>query len=152
MQFLIAMPDTIGAAAAALITDIKAAHNVYAKNAEDITSALVGLDGAINICKASKTPSRVLFKEVANTVCTALLLADAFGLDGHAVKNTVTMFLQQDPAPDNDVPKEDYTLHPDGIIATLEKLIADSCSRSDSNSELGTLSGATCSSENSQTN
>jgi len=91
MQFLIAMPYTIGAAAAALITDIKAAQNVYAKSAGDIISASVGLEGANNIFKASKSPSRVLFKEVANTVCTALLLAAAFGLDGNAVKNTVTI-------------------------------------------------------------
>jgi len=109
MQFLIAMPYTIGAAAAALITDIKAAQNVYAKSAGDIISASVGLEGANNIFKASKSPSRVLFKEVANTVCTALLLAAAFGLYGNAVKNTVTMFLQHDPAPDNAVPMEDYT-------------------------------------------
>jgi len=142
MQFLIAMPDTIGAAAAALITDIKAAHNVYATNAEDITSALVGLEGATNIFNASKTPSLVLFKEVANTVRTALLLADAFGLDGHAVKNTVTMFLQQGPTLDNDVAMEDYKLHPDGILATLEKLFADSCSSSESNSVLETLQGS----------
>jgi len=39
MQFLIAMPDTIGTAAAALITAINAVQNVYAKNAEYITSA-----------------------------------------------------------------------------------------------------------------
>jgi len=83
----------------------------------------------------------VLFKEVANTVRTALLLADAFGLDGNAVKNTVTMFLQQDPTPDNDAPMEDYKLHPDGISVTLEKLLADGCSSSDSNSVLETLQG-----------
>jgi len=78
---------------------------------------------------------------VANTVRTALLLADAFELDGHAVKNTVTMFLQQGPTPDNDVPMGDYELHPDGISASLEQLLADSCSSSDSNSVLETLQG-----------
>jgi len=92
----------------------------------------------------------VLFKDVANTVRTALLLADALGLDGHAVNHTVTMFLQQDPTPDNDAPMEDYKLHPDGIIATLEKMLADSCSSSDRNSELGTLQGSKCSSEKRQ--
>jgi len=118
MKFLVAMREDLGAAVAALIADIKAAQKaateaeeernaalaVHAQNAEDSTSTLVGLASAINIFTPSQTPSLVLFKEVANTVRTALLLADAFGLDGNAVKNTVTMFLQQDPTPDNDVP------------------------------------------------
>jgi len=156
MKFLVAMREDLGAAVAALIADIKAAQTamkeeaekrnaelaVHAKNAEDITSALVGLEGASNLVKASKTPSLVLFKEVATTVRTALLLADAFGLVGNAVKNTVTMFLQEDPTPDNDDPMEDYKLHPDGIIATLEKLLADSCSSRDSISVLETLQGS----------
>jgi len=61
------------------------------------------------------------------------------------------MCLQQHPTPDNDVPMDDYKLHPAGIIATLEKLLADSCSSSDRNSELGTLQGPNCSSEKCQT-
>jgi uncharacterized coiled-coil protein SlyX len=136
---LAAKRDDLDAAVAGLLADIKAAEKamkdaeekraaelaVYAKNAEDLSGALVGLEGAIKTLKASKTPSLMQFKEVANTVRTAALLADALGLDGNAVKNTVTMFLQQDPAPENEVPMEDYKFHSDGIIATLEKLLAD---------------------------
>lgn len=136
---LSAKRDELDSAIAGLIADIKAAEKamkeaeekraaelaVYAKNAEDLTGALVGLEGAIKTLKASKTPSLMQFKEVANTVRTAALLADALGLDGKAVKNTVTMFLQEEPAPENEVPMEDYKFHSDGIIATLEKLLAD---------------------------
>merc|ERR1719215_2095368 len=55
---------------------------------------------------------------------TAVTLADALGLGTEASRKSVAAFLQQAPeeeaAPSNEVPMEDYKFHSNDIIKTLE--------------------------------
>lgn len=93
---------------------------VYETNSADLMSALEGLENAIKVLKASKTPSLLEFQSVAKTVQRAALLADALSLGGSS-SSTVVAFLQQAP----EVNMEDYKFHSDEIIGELEKLLKD---------------------------
>jgi hypothetical protein len=103
-----------------IATDTRKGENdVYNKNAEDLTAALDALKGAIASMKGSKSPSFEQISSVKQTVRTAVVLADALGLQVDAP--WAGSFLQANP----EVEMEDYKFHSDGIIATLEKLHTD---------------------------
>jgi len=94
----------------------------YEKNSADVKAALVGLAGALQRLKASKSPSLLEVKAEKATVQTALAMADALGLvrDESA---SVVAFLQDDPA--NEVQMQDYKFHSNDVIKTLEGLQKD---------------------------
>jgi len=94
---------------------------LYETNAADLRAALDALEGAIKTLKGSKRPSLVQLQSVSETLQTAAVLADALGLGNEATKSAMA-FLQQ---PENKVQMEDYKFHSDGIIKTLEGLLAD---------------------------
>merc|ERR1719409_1679223 len=121
---------------AGLIADIKEAQEamekaaakrkgelaLYTKNAEDLSGALDALRAAIASLKGSRSASFLQLNTMAKTVQKALAMADALGLAGATkASRAVTALLQQNP----DVPMQDYDFHSDGIIETLEKLLAD---------------------------
>merc|ERR1719420_350604 len=93
----------------------------YEKNEADLRGAIDALEGAIQVLKASKTPSLLQLQTVAKTVRKAALMAEALGLGGTMAQRAVAMLLQETP----EVPMQDYDFHSDGIIATLEKLLKD---------------------------
>lgn len=103
----------------------KGKRKEYQANHLDLVGAVEALHAAIKALKASKTPkakmteeeSLAQVKSVANTVKTAVVLADALGLT-RALDKKVVAFLQQDP----EVQFEDYKFHSDDIITTLETL------------------------------
>merc|ERR1719460_3191063 len=101
-----------------------AAHKEYKTNEEDLKAALYALTNAIKVLKGSNTPSLVQLQSISKTLKQASLLADALGLEGAAVKNAATFFLQQGSG-DVPVEMEDYKFHSSGIIDTLEKLLGD---------------------------
>jgi len=92
---------------------------LYESNTADLNAGLKGLRGAIQQLKASKTPSLM---QLAQTMRTAALLADALGLGGKISNKAVTLLLQ---APANEVPMEDYKYHSNDIIKVLEDLLID---------------------------
>jgi hypothetical protein len=94
---------------------------VYEKNEADLSAALTGLAGAIDVLKSSKKPSLLQMKTAMETVRNAQDMADALGLATAQVKRSFTSFLQQDPG----VPMENYKFHSEGVISTLEKLQDD---------------------------
>merc|ERR1719221_124366 len=94
---------------------------LYETNAADLRAALDALEGAIKTLKGSKRPSLVQLQSISETLQTAAVLADALGLSNEAT-NSALAFLQQ---PENKVQMEDYKFHSDGIIKTLEGLLAD---------------------------
>merc|ERR1719420_2127859 len=93
----------------------------YEKNEADLSGAIEALEGAIQVLKASKTPSLLQLQSVAKTVRKAALMAEALGLGGATAQRAVAMLLQETP----EVPMQDYDFHSDGIIATLEKLLKE---------------------------
>jgi len=99
----------------------KAELAVYEKNEADLSAALTGIAGAIDVLKSSKKPSLLQMKTAMETVRNAQDMADALGLATAQVKRSFTSFLQQDPG----VPMENYKFHSEGVISTLEKLQDD---------------------------
>lgn len=99
----------------------KAEFAVYEDNEADLSGALAGLEGAIEVLKSSKKPSLLQLQHTMEAVRTAQDMADALGLTTAQVKRSFTSFLQQDPA----VPMENYKFHSEGVIGTLEKLQGD---------------------------
>jgi len=93
----------------------------YQRNSADLTAAIFALESALQALKASKSSSLVQIKSISGTLRTASMLADALGFLGDAGKKEVDVFLQQAP----DVPTKDFQFHSNGIIKTLEKLLAD---------------------------
>merc|ERR1719171_3498368 len=93
----------------------------YEKNEADLSGAIEALQGAIQVLKASKTPSLLQLQSVAKTVRKAALMTEALGLGGATAQRAVAMLLQETP----EVPMQDYDFHSDGIIATLEKLLKE---------------------------
>merc|ERR1719393_959122 len=93
----------------------------YEKNEADLSGAIEALEGAIQVLKASKTPSLLQLQAVAKTVRKAALMSEALGLGGATAQRAVAMLLQETP----EVPMQDYDFHSDGIIATLEKLLKE---------------------------
>ncbi|CAK0833707.1 unnamed protein product, partial [Prorocentrum cordatum] len=95
---------------------------LYRTNSADMKHALEALEGAITSLKASKPePSMLQVRDIAKTLRTAAVLADALGLMKDSGKGGLSAFLQQGP----DVEMENYKFHSDEIIATLEKLQKD---------------------------
>jgi hypothetical protein len=104
-----------------IATDTRKGENdVYNKNADDLTAAIDALKGAIASMKTSKSPSFEQISAVKETVRTAVILADALGLQTDPAP-WAGSFLQANP----EVEMENYKFHSDGIIATLEKLHTD---------------------------
>jgi len=99
----------------------KGALSLYEANEADLSAALEGIAGAIDVLKSSKKPSLLQMKSTMETVRSAQDLADALGLSSVQVKRSFTSFLQQDPG----VPMENYNFHSEGVIGTLEKLQGD---------------------------
>jgi len=96
-------------------------RKTYEKDAGDLVAAIGGLQAAIGTLKASK-PSLLQLKEMAETIKSATIIANTLGLkSGPHAQKTFLALLQQDPS----VPMQDYDFHSDGIIETLEKLLAD---------------------------
>lgn len=91
---------------------------VYLKNEADLSAALEGLEGAIQVLKSSR-PALVQVSEARKTLRGIVELADAMGMGSN--KQAVTAFLQQDPS----VPMENYKFKSGGIIETLEELQND---------------------------
>lgn len=113
-----------------LATDMKTAQaerrstaSLYVNNTADVKAALVGLAGAIESLKASKTSTPSLLevkKSLSSTIRTAVVLADALGFtDVHSAG--LLSFVQSDP-PANEVQMEDYKFKSDDVISTLEQL------------------------------
>jgi len=110
-----------------LETDMKTAKknrrstaSLYMNNTGDVKAALIGLAGAIESVKASKTPSLLEVKSLSATIRTAVVLADALGFtDKHSA--SLLSLVQADP-PANEVQMEDYKFHSDSVITTLEQL------------------------------
>merc|ERR1719420_1172104 len=100
---------------------MKAAAEQRAKTLAEYEKNEADLSGAIQVLKASKTPSLVQLQSVAKTVRKAALMAEALGLGGTMAQRAVAMLLQETP----EVPMQDYDFHSDGIIATLEKLLKE---------------------------
>mmetsp|Transcript_90096 Transcript_90096/g.172656 ORF Transcript_90096/g.172656 Transcript_90096/m.172656 type:complete len:774 (-) Transcript_90096:58-2379(-) len=101
---------------------------VYSTNEEDTSGAIFALEKAIQSLKASKSPasaSLVQIQNVANTVRTAMMLADALGLIRAEDKKVASLFLQSADGQAPEVEMEDYKFHSDDIIGTLEKLLKD---------------------------
>merc|ERR1719420_2584169 len=100
---------------------MKAAAEQRAKTLAEYEKNEADLSGAIQVLKASKTPSLLQLQSVAKTVRKAALMAEALGLGGATAQRAVAMLLQETP----EVPMQDYDFHSDGIIETLEKLLKD---------------------------
>jgi len=96
----------------------KETESVFLKNSGDLSAALQGLEGAIQVLKKSK-PALLQVAEARKTVKGIAELADAMGRGSN--KQAVTAFLQQDPG----VPMENYKFKSGGIIETLEELQGD---------------------------
>lgn len=94
---------------------------VYEKNAADLNAALVAIDGAIEVLKASKKPSLMQIQTISKTIQTATIMADALGLPGVSTAQKEVAALFQQPA----VEMEDYKFHSDTVIESLEHLKAD---------------------------
>jgi len=101
--------------------DRKATLAEYETNEADLSEALEALKGAMKVLKASK-PSLLQLRSVQTSLRIAATLAEVlrFKVD-EASRESWNAFLQQDPA----VEMENYKFHSSGIIATLEKLLAD---------------------------
>jgi len=91
----------------------------YKRNAADLSSAVTGLQGAMNILRASKDVSLIQVKAMSATIRSAILLSDALGIAKDSVQHAAALFIQQEP------PMENYKFHSEGIIETLEKLLTD---------------------------
>lgn len=91
---------------------------LYEKNEADLIAAIDALEGAINSLKTSRSPALLQERSLTDTLRTAALLADSLGL---SASNALEAFLQQAP----EVNMQHYDFHSDGIITTLEKLLAD---------------------------
>jgi len=96
----------------------KETEAVFLKNSGDLSAALQGLEGAVQVLKKSK-PALVQVAEARKTVKGIVELADAMGLGSN--RQAVSAFLQQDPG----VPMENYKFKSGGIIETLEELQND---------------------------
>jgi len=129
----IQVADAAIAAATLAIKNAKSARagalGKYEKDSADLAGAIEALTGAIQVLKASKTPSLVQLNSVAQTVQTAGLMADALGLATSAeLKRAVGFFMQIQDKPENfrvEVGMENYKFHSNDVIATLENLMKD---------------------------
>jgi len=106
-------------AMATLKSESDDALSVYEKNEADLSGAIFGVKEATKVLKASGKASLLEIQSAKETVKTALMLADALGLE--AAKSPSLVLLQGAP----DVEMEDYKFHSGGIIETLEKLTQD---------------------------